>query len=301
MDNFPIKITKAQITSLEVGSLFINWEITNIPVDPYDYAFVIYRSESPEGPWDRISGDLVDVYEFVDRAVPVGNSNRSIYYSIHIVSKADNKEAVFGPYSQSAPPDLYAREMRRRLHLELREFSGRKIWIFPIRTFGFRCPICWSDTLQKRTKSHCASCFNTGFLHGYMRPIEVWAKISPTQKANTHTADKAEAQVHNLNLLMPHYPSIKPGDLIIEAENHRWRVVNVSHTEKARAVIHQQATIHRIPDTDIEYTIPIHSDKALKDIWFSPVKNFKNHHSLEQYDKDVFPHVYSEFVKRYGG
>ena len=51
----------------------------------------------------------------------------------------------------------------------LSEFAGRRCIVLPVRTFGQRCG-CFNATLNKRTRSGCPTCFDTGFIRGYMYP-----------------------------------------------------------------------------------------------------------------------------------
>lgn len=62
---------------------------------------------------------------------------------------------------------------------------------------------------------------------------------------------------HTVQGRMSVYPLVKPGDLLIEEEGTRWRVQNVSHTERLRAPVQQILSLFRIPEGDIEYQLPV--------------------------------------------
>jgi hypothetical protein len=50
---------------------------------------------------------------------------------------------------------------------------------------------------------------------------------------------------------------MSPKDIIIEDGDTRWRVVQVSTTQKLRVKVHQVLQISRVNQNDIEYNIPI--------------------------------------------
>ena len=59
---------------------------------------------------------------------------------------------------------------------------------------------------------------------------------------------------------LPNFPLVKPRDIIVEAENRRWRVVKVSTTERLRHVVHQELQLHEITKGDIEFQLPIRKE-----------------------------------------
>jgi len=91
--------------------------------------------------------------------------------------------------------------------------------------------------------------------------------------------------------------NVKPLDLLIEAENRRWRVVQNNQTEHGRSTIHHELQLHEIPKSDIEYLIPIPLETELRDIMFSPSRNFTNPHNLEGARNEDF----AEIMSLYGG
>jgi hypothetical protein len=76
------------------------------------------------------------------------------------------------------------------------------------------------------------------------------------------------------------YPLLKPDDMIVEMENRRWRVVRVATTERLRAVVHQELTLHEIVKGDIDFQVPVNlQDLSLVEP--SPERNFSNPQNLE--------------------
>jgi hypothetical protein len=295
-----INVTRFRVRSLDLDFNELSWEIDTFlgtQADILDYTFTILRSESPEGPFEAITSPFSDRYLFVDTNVNPGNIFRSYYYRIRITEIGTGAFKDTESVTKEPDADLVATELRKHMNLLFREFVGRRCWVLPVRTFGQRCS-CWNDILQKKTRSGCRTCFDTTFVRGYMSPIEAWVLVDPTSNTQQQT-NLGEMQQQNTTARMGFYPALKPRDLIIEPENQRWRVVQVSQTEQVRAGVHQEVSMHLIPKGDVEYTVPINMDQALKDLWLSPARNFTNPQNLENFMDEEIPGIYSLYPSTY--
>jgi hypothetical protein len=278
-----------RVRSLDVDFHEISWELAPTTEDIFDYTFQLLRSEGPEGPYEALTPEMEDQYLFIDRTIRRGHLYREYYYRLRIKCKADSTTKEFGPVSNSAEPDLIASEVRKHMNILMREFAGRRCWVFPVRTFGTRCE-CWNSTLQKKTRSNCLTCFDTSFVRGYMTPIEAWIQIDPNPKSEQNSAPgPIQAQVTTLR--MGYWPPLKPRDLIIEGDNSRWRVVSVTNTQRLRAVLHQEVQVYGLPKTDIEYKLEFDIGHALKDLWLAGSRNFTNPQTLEAAQNEDIPDI----------
>lgn len=281
-----IEVTSLRVRSLDLDFHEISWKLESSMEDVYDYTFEVLRSESPEGPFDLLTVPFQDRYVFVDNALQTAHKWRKWFYKVRVTYKPDGSQKDFGPADPSPEPDLIVAEIRRHMQLLFTEFAGRRVWILPLRTFGQRCE-CWDNVLSKRTRSGCVLCYDTGFIRGYMAPIEGYMQLDPSPKTQQVT-NVGEQQQSDTTARMPHYPPLKPGDLVVEAENRRWRVTQAGQTEKGRAGSHQEVTMHEIPKRDVEYSIPLDMDEALRDLSISPARNFSNPHNFENYgDEEI--------------
>jgi hypothetical protein len=122
-------------------------------------------------------------------------------------------------------------------------------------------------------------------VRGYYNPIETFGQIDPSPKANQGTNLGGQQQT-NTTGRFPDYPPLKPDDILVELENRRWKVITVTSTEKGRAVVHQEVTLHEIPRSDIEYSIPIRMEEATKDLWATPPANYVNPQNLASIAND---------------
>lgn len=292
-----LEVKDFRARSMDLDFHEVTWAISNTSEDVLDYTFQLLRSESPEGPFDTLTVPFDDRYIFIDSALQTADRWRKYYYKLRITRKVDGSQKDFGPVSREADPDLVTQELRRHMVLLFREFAGRRCWVLPVRTFGQRCE-CWSESLQKRTRSGCQLCFDTSWVRGYMSPIETWLQIDPSAKSNQNT-NVSKLQQVNTTSRFGYYPLVKPGDLIVEGENRRWKVVTVTATEKGRAPIHQEAQLHEVPLRDIEFKVPIDFDTALKDLWLSPARNYNNPQNLESFLDEEAPNIFALYPSTY--
>ena len=295
-----VKLRSLKVTSLDVDFHEVSWEVENFPsgqVDMLDYTFQVLRSESQEGPYDAITPAFEDRFNFVDNNVLVLHRWRQFHYKIRVTEKSSGDFEDFGPISITPQPDLVAIELRRHMRLLFQEFAGRRCIVLPVRTFGQRCE-CWNSTLQATTRSGCQACYDTGFLRGYMHPVEAFIQVDPSAKS-AQNLNVGKTHQDNTTLRMGFYPDIKPDDLIIEPENKRWRVVQQNQTEHSRSPVHQEIQVHRIPEKDIEYKIPVKFGEELKNLFFTPARNFTNPQNLQGFEDEEVPNIFALYPSSY--
>jgi hypothetical protein len=273
-----LTIKNIEVKSLSVDHLDLFWEIGDTYEDPHDYTFTVERSESAMGPFDQISEPFSDKYFFRDVIVGLFHKWRQHWYRIKITKKSDSSESYSDVVSLSAPPDLIANEVRRLELLLMREHIGRACWMFPRRTWGQRCPDCWDRVTGSRLRDQCEACYDTGYAKGYLDPILQVIQFDPSPKAD-QPLQVAKTQQQDSSARAPYFPPLKPNDIIVEAENRRWRVIHVSTTQRLRAVLHQEIRLHDIPKTDIEYRLPVRVED-LRELRPGPDREFSNPHNL---------------------
>jgi hypothetical protein len=295
--NLAFKNLKVRGFSLDF--LEVLWEIEDTMSDPHDFTIEVYRSESPMGPWDLVAGPFEDKYRFVDNRVNLLHRWRQLYYQIRSTEKADTDNVVSSPaFTFHAEPDLIAEEIQRLERLVWEEFAGRRCFIFPVRTFGHRCscydgPAKGKGHTHQRRRSRCITCYDTGFTRGYLDPIEVFMQIDPNAKS-VQPLPAGERQQSDTTARLPNFPLMKPRDIIVEAENRRWRVVKVSQTERLRSVVHQELVLHEIIKGDIEFQLPTRVDD-LRDFEPSPGRNFTNPQNLEAFEAEALKNAFGVY------
>jgi hypothetical protein len=279
-----LDVTRLFTRSFDLDHVDLFWEVADLYnhqsleelVLAYD--FFVLRSEAPEGPYDILTGPFQDMYSFRDASPALLQKWRNLFYKLRVVDRRNNETRDFGPTGQIPEPDLIALEIMRQEDVLFREFVGRRCWVFPVRTFGAKC-ICYDRVKGKRTRSNCVTCYDTGYLGGYMRPVECFIQVDPNPNNNQNTA-LGKQQTNNTSARLISYPPINPNDIIVESENKRWKVVTVATTQRLRADVRQELTLHEIPRGDVEYKLPINLDDV-KALIPSARRNFTNPQNID--------------------
>jgi hypothetical protein len=294
-----LQVTNLIVRSLNLDHLDVFWEIAAVPGpradgdmhEIFNYEFYVLRAgDSPLGPYEAVGGPFLDTYQFRDVRVSLLHKWREYFYKLKVVDRRSGEIFESEPVSHRAPPpDLIAAEIIRNEDLLLREFVGRRCWLFSKRTFGPRCT-CFDVTLNRMMRSGHLPCFGTGYLGGYMSPVEVFLQIDPSPKQTQHSPFQ-EVQPGDTTARMISYPPVSPQDILVETENRRWRVMAVSGTQRLRATVRQELTIHEIPRGDVEYNLPIKVD--LEKHRPASARNFKNSQNID-------PREVSDLLACYG-
>lgn len=123
-----------------------------------------------------------------------------------------------------------------------------------------------------------------------MAPVECFLQIDPSPKA-IHLSTWMEKHPGDTSARMISFPPVNPRDILVEAENRRWRVVSVSYTSRLRSVVHQELQLREVSKGDVEFSLPINVDQTI-----SPAaeRNFTNPQNLEN-DGD-----YSDILAAFG-
>lgn len=251
-----IEVTNIRVRPLAYDRQELRWEIEDTHEEVHDYLIHIHRSESKGGPWNLLVSNIEDRYLFVDTMVDTRNRWRKYYYKLVLEHKASSEEKEYDPVCLAAPVDLIAAEAQRREHMYFRKLVGRKVLTFPRRTFGQRCH-CWDPAMGSDLMEKCLNCYGTGYLRGYLNPMVVWMQMDPSTKANQMLPDAETQQVQTVARTSGLYPEFKPKDILVEAENRRWRVVTVTATERLRAILRQEMRLSEIRQSAIEFELPV--------------------------------------------
>ena len=278
-----IEVTAIKVRTFDLDHLDVSWEIraTDEDVSFYDF-FVLRSQDGAAGPFNVIAGPFFNTYSMRDPNVHLIHNWRTYYYKIKIVHRQSQAEAEYGPSWMAAPPDLIALEVQRRQQLVYTEFNGRRVLLFPRLTGGQRCAHCWDrgvkgNTIGRSKQQNCETCFDTTFVGGYASPMLLYAQIDPST-VGVQKADEGEHQFETTTARLAAFPPVRPKDMLVEAENKRWRVESVTTTEKLRAVVRQEMKLWRYASGDVHYKVPINLDE---NVLASPEREFTRPHDVE--------------------
>jgi len=279
-----IHILNERVVSFSREYLDIYWEIAPTNDDLQEWEFYVERSEAEGGPWVQVAGPMIDRYYVRDNTVPTISNSRIFFYRIRAHQPSIGKGFYSRVIDREGDPDLIASEIIRREQLLWREHAGVQMWVFPIRTFGQRCPQCYDPVLGKRNQDFCATCFNTSFSGGYHYPISFWGQVDVPEGADQITMDDHRQTEYYVMRAGP-TPSMKPLDLVIDHMNRRHRIISIGGTLKTGASVRQEVRLVQVQKGSVEDKVPlkIEEDKVI----LRPPRNYTNPQNLEDATSDV--------------
>ena len=205
-----------------------------------DYNFEIYWSRDPVSGFLSVldaNGDPV----IIDGAVgPLSYTHQlrqydfgqDSYYKIRALLKinptiiTDSNIVYIGEYN-----DGIHETMRYAEELLYQHYAGEPCLIIKRKSFGARCPHCWSPERQQMVRSHCDTCKGTGFVTGYYQPIAMQVAFDSDPKKSD--LQKEWENVYNTQRArLSNYPLVRPKDLIVCSDTNRRFVINHVETTK---------------------------------------------------------------------
>ncbi len=289
-------VQNIRVRSLSTEYVHVTWQLEPTVEDVGDYDFFVLRSEGQAGPYELLSGPLVDTYVFRDNRALDTSLNRTLYYRVRVTHRISLATAEYGSrspeeigsgldpggVSRDPAPTLIAREIAYRTRVANRAYAGRLVWIFQVRTWGTRCKDCWNPLLKQKKKEHCETCYQTSWAGGYHRPIEVSARLVSEQPSG-QLMPWGRVDPDQVVFRLPEFPEIKPGDVLVEPENDIWRIVRCPPSHVQGSLVGQTAICGRIIKTDVEYRIPI---RGVDPIRFEPIdsRQYTNPSNLEAHE-----------------
>ena len=267
--DFRIEVTR--VTGLWPRRVFLQW-ILRKPTSNTGYFFSIYRSHSPEGPWEELILDLEDTYYYIDNNfLSPSNSTSAGQYSLKmspyykvVVTHAQDGTVEHTKKLEASSDRRRAgiiNKLRRDARVALRKGNGTEVAVLKRKWYGENCT-CRSATGQS-TRSHCDNCYGTGVVFGYWNPVYGFASRSATPvSVNTDVQGKTEN--HVIRVLVEYIPEIIPDDILVFIrDNKRYLVIENNPTEIQTVTVHQELVMSELSRSSVEYGIPA-------DNWHTP-------------------------------
>lgn len=266
-----LRFTETSVRGFDVDALVVSWEIDpvdKVAFDVNDVEFRVYRSNSPEGPFDLLTETpLVDQFSFEDTSINRRSFWRKFYYKITATSISTSFVTSSIVCKAEVSPTL-ASQMLIGLEIVRRErillggagitpgFNGVKCLIYIRRTFGQHCANCYDFLLERKLADKCTRCYGVAYVGGFFTPIPTYFNFNPSPE-QVQVANFGEVQSSETDCWCSNYPLLSPGDMVIEPTNRRWRVKRVHHTKMLRVPIRQIVRLVEINRSDVEYLVPV--------------------------------------------
>jgi hypothetical protein len=263
-----IEITR--LLPLFPRGVFLQWDLIN-PTEVGSYSFNVYRSGSPEGPWESLSLGGIDIYNYSD-VLPSTSTQatadvnqlslvRGIFYRVVAVppSGTDNQVEVVSAVEPrlDGPQRLLKKKILRDESLTFKKLNGVEIAVVKRMHWGPRCAKCWDKTTKTVTRGNCTACYGTGFSPGYFTPVLTLGRRGtlPTAKqiSPQGISDYRPTQVTILDA-----PKVEPDDLLVFLkDNRRFIVKSAIQTELKTVGVHQKFEVSELARSCIEYRLVV--------------------------------------------
>lgn len=252
-----LELRTFQAKILRLNEILLSWSIGDTQENLGYFRFTLGRANSPGGPFEAISPDLVNLFQFIDVAEQMKSNWRKFYWQLTITDSRGGDPFRSPVASTEGDPDFFLLEIRRRNDLYLRRYVGVPAAVLIRKTFGQRCPQCFDQVKMRERISSCLTCFGSGYIGGYFPQVNSFVNFSPSPEM-VQLIETGERQENQTNLWLSNYPELSPRDMIVEfPEQKRWRVVTVGKTERLRATSRQIAQVKEINRSDVEYKFPV--------------------------------------------
>jgi hypothetical protein len=273
-----ITVTDVRVGSFTLEYLDVTWAIVPTTEDLQEYTFTLERAEADFGPWTAITPALIDRYYVRDNEVHLHSTTRQYFYRVRVTHTPTGETTTTAPVTVEGALPLDAAEIVRLEAVQFQEVIGTRFWLFPVRTFGQRCPQCWDKLLARKTDDRCPVCWGTTFSGGYHYPVAFWGQMDPTEQSDQVTST-THLQTERTRMRCGPSPYLKSGDLVVDYQNHRFRVTQVSATRRLGRAVHQEAAMVRISKGSIEDRVPLQVDANT--VTVAPPRVFTNPQTLE--------------------
>lgn len=267
---FPTAFSLTRITPLIPYGYFLQWSLRSEKASG-EYKFVVYRSGSAAGPWERLSDPLTNQYSFVDDLkTPQAKSDdayrrpnqlglaRRFFYRV-VATLPDNRQLEVIDDTDPELDPLHAQQWRRAttdFMLAMR-VQGVPIAVLKRRRWGVRCRSCSDSKTREIVRAACKSCWGTMFEGGYWSPMVVMGRRAPAQEATT-TAPEQKSDASVTRIWLPYVPQVEKDDLLVFLRDNKRVVVDQQvQTEIATVTVHQVITGVEINHDNILYQYPV--------------------------------------------
>jgi hypothetical protein len=266
-----VQITRT--TALFPSAVFIQWDI--VPDAPGTFLVDIYRSGSPNGPWETLGVALRDAYHFLDDRFNLPPSDdletehehaglnfyslsRDVYY---LITVTPDGSTAFSSVPTPIEPGLdrrvrlLKRKMQRDESVAFRKLNGIPLAVLKRKHWGTRCTYCYDVVTREATLEHCPTCLGTTFENGYWAPVYICGRRTPAPVQTQLTAH-GDSDSKVLNFVILDYPRLEYKDVLVDLRRGDRYQVQIATTTELRGVpVHQVISASKLGRNSVEYSV----------------------------------------------
>jgi hypothetical protein len=135
--------------------------------------------------------------------------------------------------------------------------GGERVLLYKRKWTGKRCPN-WDRVRQQHSQLDvCPICFGTGFVGGYLKPIEVFVGLpAPTTQQIEIETGPGMKNIYRPTWWTLWEPPLVNKDFFVRYNGQRFWIVNKSETRWKRFVLRQIFDSDLVEPTHIIYSVP---------------------------------------------
>lgn len=262
----PDQVTSGEFQSAAISvSVYPRWykQISvewTIPASWGSCVFNVYFGQTNDGPWELNNPTPIPGTFLTETTSRLYSKYTHGYYTVEVIllDKGNVKVRSFPTTwntSQSRWVSLRSIEIQRREYILLSKFVGVKSYLFRRKTYGARCPNCWSVSTEKVIKDHCKTCMGTGFEGGYFSSAPLYIQYDPTpnDRLKTYFGVMESNQISAWTISMP---DIRNDDIIMRVGDWSAYVVDrTADTELQANTVKQVLLLTQIGKDSVEYEL----------------------------------------------
>jgi hypothetical protein len=261
--------TKFEIYHKTRGGTLVAWEINRMFNLPAPWSFQLMASRSGVGDWVLVA-TAVDTFVAEDLNQWVYGKAPRLFYKV-VLTTGDSQEfesCTKQILSNLSDHDLQVvNEILRKEDLNNMGYAGQCGYLYKRRIWGTKCPVCLDYDSEEVKKSHCTTCFGTGFTGGYFSPVCYWVKPSTAGISRRKTTvPEGQSIIHDR--VWPvrgiNCPWLDTGDIWVDFDNDRRYVVQSVQEVLYRStpIIFDPIELRLAPSTDIIYNLVRPDDQS---------------------------------------
>jgi hypothetical protein len=214
-----------------------------------------------EGDWSKFAhwqvtyykvNNMVDIYTALNRTfytvVPIGEDHHETHAPGARGSTVKNTQEV------------------DQISWEFQEMVNRNQWIFEevgepayLMFRKWRGEQCGCTTTLQQGKTGCKSCFETGFVGGYIGPYDMLF-VPPDSALMRELNEGGIKTTRDSRSFLTRTPIVQNGDLIIRRNGDRNVISNVIYKSPRGVIVQQDFTVSLLSPGDTRYLIPLNNN-----------------------------------------
>ncbi len=234
----------------------IEW---SIPASMGNCLFNVYFAPTENGPFVKLNAAPLDQTYLADVTTQEYSKRDKGWYIVEAILPISGLLVRSNPTTwttfQRKWVGLRSQEIQRREYWLLSKFTGVESQLFRRKSYGLRCPRCWSDRNEQILDDHCPVCIGTSFDGGYFEPYPLFLQYesTPDERQRVYYGISEPNQIGAWTISLP---EINVYDVIVRKGDWAvYRVERILTTELQANTVRQILTLTELSKGDVEHKL----------------------------------------------